>query len=87
MDLPSGPVHDPQQPRLHLRRVGLPRGPAGEPVPADGLLRGPAQDAGGFGVPVRDDPVAVEGAQTRLHTVEEGGEQLLVPVTERRRIE
>ncbi len=68
--------HRGQEPVLHLPGVRAAHGPSGEALPSHGLGRAPAQDPLRLAVPVRHDPVRVEGAQGRVHAVEERGQQV-----------
>ncbi len=61
--------------RTDLLGVLAAGGPAREATAADGLGRGPAQDALGLAVPVGDRAVGPEGGEGGVHAVQEGGEQ------------
>ncbi len=74
--LPTRGVHRGQQPALDLLGVRAAHGPPGQPLPPDGLLRAPPEDPLGLAVPVRHDPVGVEGAQRRVHPVQQRGKQI-----------
>ncbi|CAO0833333.1 hypothetical protein SMICM17S_04570 [Streptomyces microflavus] len=76
VDLAPRRVHGGHEPPLHLVRVGPAHRPPREPRTPHGLLRGPAEDALGLAVPVGDGAARVEGAEGRVHAVEQGGEQL-----------
>ncbi|MDF9813840.1 hypothetical protein M2266_003071 [Streptomyces sp. SPB162] len=72
--LTAGRLHGAEQSRLYVGRVGATGRPARKTAAADRIVRRPAEDPYGFGIPMGDDTLAVEGAQARLHTVEQSGE-------------
>lgn len=75
MDLAARGAHGGGERRLDHIGVLLADRPAGQADTADGLGGGPAQDAFGFVVPVRDRAVRGEGDQGGVHAVQERGEQ------------
>ncbi len=74
--LPARGVHRGQQPALDLLGVRAAHGPSGQAPPAHGLVRAPPQNPLGLTVPVRHDTVGIEGAQGRVHPVQQRGKQI-----------